>query len=140
MEAVEVGSRNIALFDALRVWAYSARRGASLVEWKRYVYSRALQLAARFPTSLPGREVRDTAYSVSTWVWSRPPLPPIDTSPQAQRRRGLKSGRIRRYRNRERDALILELAQEVRSQRAVARIVGVSQQTVSYVVRRDGRE
>ena len=79
--------------------------------------------------------VRDTAYSVATWTWAGGG--PIDHSPAAQSRRGIKSGWARRLRTRERDGMIVELAIQGETQAKISGALDVPQPTVSYVIRRD---
>ncbi|MCY4354738.1 MAG: primase C-terminal domain-containing protein [Truepera sp.] len=67
LETVEVGHRNIALFDEVRFWAYGQPRGRDLEEWLYSVETYALLQNERFPQPLPEAEVLSTAYSVSTW-------------------------------------------------------------------------
>lgn len=69
-EALGVG-RNLALFDALRCWAYRARREHSdRSAWEASCTLRAQELNVFMPP-LPGAEVRATARSVAKWVWIR---------------------------------------------------------------------
>ena len=96
---VQEGRRNVSLFDAVRFWSYSVpSRGRDLDAWNRRVRVQALELNRRFPDPLPLGEVRQTAYSISTWCWSGGGAKwhKLDHSSEAQRRRGLKLGRIRR--------------------------------------------
>ena len=96
---VQEGRRNVSLFDAVRFWVYAVpSRGTDLDGWNRRVLVQALELNRRFPDPLPVDEVRQTAYSISTWCWSGggSRWHKLDHSSEAQRRRGLKLGRIRR--------------------------------------------
>lgn len=64
-------SRNCALFDCLRQWAYRAvagYRSGDIEAWQRAVYERAASMN-NFPVPLLTSEVRATAKSVSKWVW-----------------------------------------------------------------------
>ena len=66
--------RNAALFDVTRWLAYAAwweRDRAGLAGWHALVLDRANRNNQRFPVPLPEeREVRRTAYSISTWIAS----------------------------------------------------------------------
>ena len=130
METIKRGSRNVKLFDAVRFWAYSIPRG------------QALEQNRRFPEPLGESEVKQTAYSISTWCWSGGGARwHFDHSSAAQRRRGIKSGKVRRARNAERDAAIVAAVEAGQSMRAVARGWGVHHKTVLHVVnRRVGNE
>ncbi len=134
LETVLEGSRNNALFDHLRFWAYAQDKGRHPDEWHARVRRLALQYNAVFPDPLPVREVEATAYSIATWTWAGGGL--IDHSPVAQHRRGVKSGKVRRARTTKRDAGIFADRAAGMTQRQIADRRGVSQQTVSYVLRR----
>ena len=147
-ETVEIGLRHDTLFDIVRFWAYGQDRDPdqTLDEWISRVLAYATAFNARFPEPMLPREVWDLAYSISTWVWSGGG--PADHSPQPQRRRGRKSGRVRRGlapgrtvnkpEIAARDARIVQaVTVEGRSQRTVAAVEGVTQQTVSHIVRRE---
>ena len=97
LEHVRPGQRNARLFDAVRFWAYSVSRGDDLEAWTRRVQVHALEQNRRFPEPLDGREVIQTAYSISTWCWSGGGAKwHFDHGSTAQRRRGMKSGKVRR--------------------------------------------
>ena len=81
--------RNVKLFDAVRFWAYSVPRGQDLYAWTRRVRVHALEQNRRFPEPLDESEVKQTAYSISTWCWSGGGARwHFDHSSAAQRRRG----------------------------------------------------
>ena len=129
--------RNIQLFDAVRFWAYSVPRGDDLEAWTRRVRVHALEQNRRFPQPLEGREVIQTAYSISTWCWSGGGAKwHFDHSSAAQRRRALKLGRMRRVRNTERDAAIVAAVEGGQSMRAVAREWELSAMGVHWIVNR----
>ena len=85
-----------------------------------------------FPEPLDESEVKQTAYSISTWCWSGGGARwHFDHSSAAQRRRGIKSGKVRRARNAERDAAIVAAVEAGQSMRAVAREYGLYHRAVS---------
>ena len=137
LETIKRGLRNATLFDAIRFWAYSVPRGDELEAWTRRVRVYALEQNRRFPAPLDASEVKATAYSISTWCWSGGGARwHFDHSSAAQRRRGLKLGRIRRARNATRDAAIVAAVEAGWSMRAVAREWGLALSTVHHVCSR----
>ena len=70
LETIKQGLRNVKLFDSVRFWAYSVPRGQDLEAWTRRVRVHALEQNRRFPEPLDESEVKQTAYSISTWCWS----------------------------------------------------------------------
>ena len=141
LERVRKGQRNLKLFDAVRFWAYSVPRGHDLDAWNRRVQIHALEQNRRFPQPLDGREVAQTAYSISTWCWSgggarwhRPRHWRHDS--ENQRKRALKLGRMRRARNAERDAAIVAAVEAGQSRRAAARQWGLSDYAVRHICSR----
>ncbi len=65
-------SRNCALFNRLRMWAYRARRRYSdRLEWEEVVAAFAANVNPEFAVPLPAAEVAQTAQSVARWVWRR---------------------------------------------------------------------
>ncbi|MDE2755692.1 MAG: primase C-terminal domain-containing protein [Acidobacteriota bacterium] len=144
LETIRPGRRNVNLFDAVRFWAYSVPRGNDLQAWNRRVQLHALQQNRRFPQPLDGREVIQTAYSISTWCWSGggaklhyPNYFRHDS--QNQRKRGIKgglvSGKVRRARNRPRDTAWRAAHAAGQSMRSIAKEYGVEHSTVLRVVR-----
>ena len=134
LATVQPGGRNNALFDHLRFWAYAQDKGANLDSWSARVRRIAAQLNARIPTPLPDDEAHRVAWSVASWTWAGGG--PVDHSPAAQRRRGLKSGRVRRAATRERDRAIVEAVEAGQSVRSVAKAHGLAPSTVMRIVRR----
>ena len=149
--------RNVAMFDATRWWAYAAWwewDRADLAGWNAAVLERAQRNNERFPVPLPDeREVRRTAYSISTWIASGGG--PAEHDPvkfserQAARarklalvRRGIlpdRHGHLRAdvyYR----DLSIIADRAEGYSIRAIAERQGVSRGCVENVLRRSVRE
>ena len=97
LETIKQGLRNVKLFDSVRFWAYSVPRGQDLEAWTRRVRVHALEQNRRFPEPLDESEVKQTAYSISTWCWSGGGARwHFDHSPTTQARRGVKSGKVRR--------------------------------------------
>ena len=97
----------------------------------------ALEQNRRFPEPLDESEVKQTAYSISTWCWSGGGARwHFDHSSAAQRRRGVKSGKVRRARNAERDAAIVAAVEAGQSMRAVAREWRLTENSVRHVMGR----
>ena len=141
LETIQRGRRNLKLFDAVRFWAYSVPRGDELEAWTRRVRVYALEQNRRFPAPLDASEVKATAYSISTWCWSGGGSRwHFDHSSAAQRRRGIKSGKVRRARNTERDAAIVAAVRAGHSMRKVAREWHLTNRGVRYLVTRVGSE
>ena len=137
LETIKRGLRNVTLFDSVRFWAYSVPRGQDLDAWTRRVRVHSLEQNRRFPQPLEGREVIQTAYSISTWCWSGGGAKwHFDHSSAAQRRRALKLGRMRRARNAERDAAIVTAVHAGQSMRAAAREWGLGVMTVHHICSR----
>lgn len=64
--------RNVALFDELRAWSYSAwRRYEDRTEWREVVLAMALNVNVAFAVPLDEAEVGQVARSVAEWVWRR---------------------------------------------------------------------
>ena len=81
---------------------------------------------------LPAGEERAVApytYQIGgAWHW--------DTRPARQALRGRKSGIVRRWRTRNRDALIRKLRRQGKSLAEIAAVVGLSRQGVAYILKR----
>ena len=136
LETIKRGRRNVKLFDAVRFWAYSVPRGQELEAWTRRVRVHALEQNRRFPEPLEESEVKQTAYSISTWCWSGGGAKwHFDHSSAAQRRRGVKSGKVRRARNRARDTAWRAAHAAGQSMRSIAKEYGVEPSTVFRVLR-----
>ena len=110
--------RNLALFDTVRWWAYAQNRGAELERWIGRVRTYTLHNNQRFPEPLLEDEAVSLGYGVSTWTWSGGG--PVDHSPETQRRRGLKSGKVRRAAVAQRDRAIIAARAAGMSLRAIA--------------------
>jgi hypothetical protein len=70
--------RNVALFDALRFYAYrevgkAKTRGGSMGEWSNHLLDVASNMneSLNFSAPLPFQEVRWIVKSVSKWTWNR---------------------------------------------------------------------
>ena len=135
LETVREGGRNVALFDHVRFWAYVQDKGVNLDSWSARVRRIAAQCNARFPDPLPDDEVRRLAWSIASWTWAGGG--PVDHSPAAQRRRGLKSGKVRRAKVADRDAAILEDRTAGMTMRAIAHKHRVGKSTVHRVLSRE---
>ena len=137
LERVQRGQRNLRLFDAVRFWAYSVARGGDLDAWTRRAFIHALEQNRRLCEPLERAEVKQTAYSISTWCWDGGG--PIDHSSAAQRRRGVKSGKVRRARVASRDRAIVEAYGAGASMRAVAREWELTEGAIRHVLGRGVR-
>ena len=135
LEVIAEGARNASLFDVLRWWSYAQDRGAVLAHWYDEVRDHALQHNERFPAPLPAWEVRKVAYNVASWTWSGHGA--IDHSPAAQRRRGVKSGKVRRAAVADRDRQIVQDRAAGMSYRAIAAKHGLFVRSVQHVLNRD---
>ena len=140
LERVQKGRRNLALFDAVRFWAYGAARGyASYEDWLRAVGIRTLAENRRFPEPLTGRHALSTGYSVAVWTWTTYRSGYGRGWTMEQRRRGGENkARRLRYNNRERDVEIVRRWEAGESLRLIARAVGLSYEGVRWVIRREG--
>ena len=122
LERVQRGARNLRLFDAIRFWTYSINKGLDVHDFMRRVRVRGLECNRRLPVPLPAHEVVVMALSVSTWCWSGGGARwHFDHSREVQRRRGIKSGQVRRARVADRDRAIIDAYREGASMRAIAR-------------------
>ena len=91
----------------------------------------------RFPESLLEDEAVSLGYGVSTWTWTWSGGGPVDYSPEAQRRRGVKSGKVRRAAVAQRDGAIIADRAAGMSLRAIASKHGLKLGGVQHVLRRD---
>lgn len=128
------GGRNNAQFGHVRFWAYAQDKGADLDAWADQVSRIASQFNESFPIPLAAKEVSKIARSVASWNWAGGGS--MDHTPEAQRRRGLKSARVRRAAARKRDRAIVEAVEAGRSMCSVAKECGLSPSTVMRIVRR----
>ena len=159
-EVIGVGQRNVSLFNHSRFHAYGAWPSwdGDKASWHSFILQYAIGINSRFADPLPGREVERTAYSISTWVASGGGPQHHDCTSEAQRRRGVVSGLVRRgiipskqegdkgsRRTGKlrtdiwaRDRRIVALRCAGATQAAIAEEVGCSRRLVGYVLRRDG--
>ena len=127
------------------IWAPNQLPGQlqnqQLEAWNRRVRAYALEQNRRFPEPLDEREVVHTAYSISTWCWSgggaKSHYPRyFRHDSRNQSKRGIKSGKVRRARNAERDSAIVVAVESGQSMRAVAREWGINEKMVRHVMAR----
>lgn len=135
LSAVLPGVRNNSLFNAIRFYAYGQHNRPNIEHWRAHITDYALNANARLSEPLGSLEVLRTAWSVASWCWNGGG--PMDHSPAAQRRRGKKSGKVRRAKVKPRDRRILELSAEGKKQREIAEAMGISLGAVNYVLKRD---
>ena len=141
LEGVYEGARNISLFEVGRQWAYRQRRGNDLGAWIAGVRDFFVRNNKRFPDPMHVAEVRASAYSVATWIWSRfaeikpsKGKGPLDHSHMAQSWRGTWSGQARRRATAVRDAAIIQAVERGSSLRATASAYGLTHEGVRYIV------
>ena len=137
LELVRKGRRNITLFDAVRFWAYRARK-TTYDEWLRAVEIRTLVENRRFAEPLTERHAKSTAYSIAVWTWTTYRGGYGRGFTMEQRRRGgeNKARRVR-YDNRERDSEIVRCWEAGESLKGLGRGFGLTLQGVRHIVRRD---
>ena len=143
LEQVQKGRRNIALFDAVRFWAYQAAKGyTSYDDWLRAVEIRTLAENRRFPEPLTERHALTTAYSIAVWTWTtyRSGYGRGGWTMEQRRRGGENKARRVRYDNRERDDEVVRRWEAGDSLRLIARVVGLTHPAVIKIIRRDASE
>ena len=103
----------------------------------RRVRVHALEANRRLPAPLPTAEVVGMALSVSTWCWSGGGARwHFDHSREVQRRRGIKSGQVRRAKVAGRDRLIVDAYHAGASMRSIAKEWRVTVGLVHHVIAR----
>ena len=143
LERCYPGGRHIALFDAVRFFGYAEPMGKVFTAWSERVLAFALEQNQRLPVPFPSHPgddqaaVKRLAADVAGWVWSGGG--PIDHSPQAQRRRGVKSGRVRRLKVKDRSLEMVNYYLAGNSLRAVAERFKLSYFAARHVICRDAR-
>ena len=135
LEDVQDGQRHYALFDVVRFWSYQERKPLTLDAWCGHVLAFAHSQNARLPDPQTDAEIDTLAHSIATWTWDGGG--PLDHSTWSQRRRGIKSGKNRRKRTRERDLEIVREVMAGASMRAVGRSYGLSHFAIRHIVRRE---
>ena len=150
LEEAREGARHVTFFDHLRFWSYRQDKGKDLAVWADQCAGVAAAMHRRIPVVAGQRaysldEALRTAWAVASWTWNGGG--PIDHTPRAQRRRGVKSGKVRRgvavgrtvdmRWKADRDAAIVEAVMAGAAMRAVARQHGIAEGTVRHVMRRD---
>ena len=145
LEEIAEGARNVALFDAVRFWAYGARPNGTIAArdltfWYESVESIAFGYSGRFCSPLPAAEVRATAYSVASWVASG--YREKGHTSAAQRRRVVKRWKgdakpatLRALKDR--DKLIIEAVAGGASIRSTAARFDLQPWGIRYILRRD---
>ena len=146
LEGVYEGARNDSLFEVGRQWAYRQRRGDDLGAWIAGVREFFLVNNKRFPDPMHVTEVRASAYSVATWVWSEfDEIKPkkgkglLDHSSIAQSWRGTWGGQSKRRESRARDRAIVQAVGSGRPYREVAREFDLAVSTIHWIVARSVR-
>ena len=134
LTSVRPGGRNNALFEHVRYWAYPQDKGKNLAAWVERVERIASEFNELFPVCLAAGEVNKLAWSVASWTWSGGG--PMDHSPAAQRRRGIRSGSVRRAATRERDKAMVAMRDDGASWRQIGAAFGVSHMTAKRGVER----
>ena len=135
IEETKPGRRHFALFDTVRFHAYGADRGGDWPGWVDRIVDFARGVNARFPEPETDREVMRQALSIATWVWAGGG--PVDHSPAAQRRRGRKSGKVRRVKTAAQTAAVLADVMAGMPKREAARKHGLTESGVRYLVKRE---
>ena len=130
LERVTKGGRGVALFNQVRWWAYAQSKGSTLSQWQRRVLQYANEQNERFRAPITAARVASTSWSIASWTWDGGGS--IDHSPIAQTRRGIASGKVRRFLTYNRDVAIVARLDAGGSTREVARAFGVSQRTAAY--------
>lgn len=133
--------RNVELFHRLRQWAYrNIKKHSNYEQWLFFCQAQATAFN-NFTTPLPLNEVSHTAKSVAKWVWRHFDTAASDkrfSELQAFRGRagGVKSGETRALQSDAHAIKAKELYAQGMTQRAIAATIGVSQKTVSNLLRR----
>ena len=124
LERVVRGGRGVALFDQCRWWAYEQGKGATLEAWKRRVLAYVTEQNERFHAPITAARVQAIAWSIAGWTWDGGGS--LDHGVMAQTRRGVASGKVRRFLTYERDRFMVARLDAGETQPVVARAFGVS--------------
>lgn len=131
----KVGTRNNALYNAVRRWASARERPTDYDDWANRVLAYARLLNERMQTPLPESEILHVAGNVSKWIWTGVSNPKADHRAHAQRRRQRAQVRARRQDTYNRNRDILRLRQAGFSVSKIAHKIGVSASTVKRALR-----
>ena len=137
------GARNCELFDALRYFAYPLPRGRGGPEmyavWTRFLLQYAQLCNDEYAVPLSDADVEKTARSVSKFTWLNPsfgrPTDPRRRDSQEQRRRSRLGVLARQRKVLDRNRRIARMHWDGRSNRAIARDIGLSPPQVGRIVR-----
>ena len=137
------GARNCELFDAVRYFAYPLPRGrggpAMYALWRRFLLQYARLCNDQYAAPLSDVDVEKTARSVSKFTWLNPsfgrPAGPGRRDPEEQRRRSRLGVLARQRKVLDRNRRIARMHWDGRSNRAIARDIGLSPPQVGRIVR-----
>ena len=137
------GARNCELFDAVRYFAYPLPRGrggpAMYALWRRFLLQYARLCNDQYAVPLSDADVEKTARSVAKFTWLNPSFgrsaDPGRRDPEEQRRRSRLGVLARQRKVLERNRRIARMHWDGRSNRAIARDIGLSPPQVGRIVR-----
>ena len=105
LELTRVGHRNISLFNQVRMWAYVQSKPRTVEDWSATILRYGSEQNRRFRDPLLPDEVDLLAWNVASWTWDGGG--PLDHGIMAQTRRGIASGKVRRFATYDRDRFIV---------------------------------
>ena len=137
------GARNCELFDSIRFFAYPLPRGRGGPEmyavWTRFLLQYAQLCNDEYAVPLSDADVEKTARSVSKFTWLNPsfgrPTDPCRRDSQEQRRRSRLGVLARQRKVLDRNRRIARMHWDGRSNRAIAREIGLSPPQVGRIVK-----
>ena len=137
------GARNCELFDAVRYFAYPLPRGRGGPEqyavWTRFLLQYAQLCNDEYAVPLSEGDVEKTARSVAKFTWLNPSFgrsaDPGRRDPQEQRRRSRLGVLARQRKVLDRNRRIARMHWDGRSNRAIARDIGLSPPQVGRIVK-----
>ena len=137
------GARNCELFDAVRHFAYPLPRGrggpAMYALWRSFLLQYARLCNDQYAAPLSDADVEKTARSVSKFTWLNPSFgrtaDPGRRDPEEQRRRSRLGVLARQRKVLDRNRRIARMHRDGRSNRAIARDIGLSPPQVGRIVR-----
>ena len=137
------GARNCELFDSVRHFAYPLPRGRGGPEqhavWTRFLLQYAQLCNDEYAVPLSEGDVEKTARSVAKFTWLNPSFgrsaDPGRQDPQEQRRRSRLGVLARQGKVLDRNRRIARLHWDGRSNRAIAREIGLSPPQVGRIVK-----